>query len=99
MKNLETMLCIGGPLAGQRKEILYGSSFWVAQLEQPLPNLAALYLSPDAPVAVEHIRYQRKTVSTPEGNISFWAPEGVTALESLTLILETYMETNQDNDH
>jgi hypothetical protein len=47
---------------------------------------------PNAPVSVELTRYRSEVFHTPQGDVSFWTPEGQTPLETITLLLETYEE-------
>lgn len=89
----EAMLCIGGPHDGKRfashrgagfrvpvlpdRIILDGDSFTRGQLEGLLAE-------------IETVQYRAETFRTPQGDVSFWVPEGQTPLETITLLLETY---------
>lgn len=93
------MLCIGGPLAGQRKEILYGRKF-IAFQEPDLPPLYWRdYYSPHDTVEFKQIIYTLQSINTPEGEVTFWIPEQQTMLETLTLLFETYMKATEHHGY
>lgn len=91
MSENKSMLCVGGPLAGKRRAILYGNGFVVPVLKDA--DLAATHLPVDDPKATTdfvRVGYRSEVFRTPDGDVSFWVPEDQTPLETITLLLETY---------
>lgn len=84
MTNRKSMLCVGGPRAGQRYAILHGNGFRV-----PITDPAPIG---DTSVAVEvkWADYRAEPFHTPQGDVEFWVPAGQTPLETITLLLESY---------
>ena len=88
------MLCIGGPLAGQRhathKEsgFLYPIKEDIAANDQSHPDW-----QPNEPVAAVVGRYREDRFHTPQGDVSFWVPQDQTPLETITMLLESYERT------
>lgn len=86
-------ICVGGPLGGQRKHILHGSSFRVCQ-RVPLP----LPMSLDMPLSevlethpiTKEIKYVTQDWHTEEGTVKLWVPERQTPSETLAILLTTY---------
>lgn len=92
-------ICVGGPLGGKRKHILYGNSF---RSLAPEPFVPRDYLTKrdgpwDAPIAVSEVKYVTQDWRTPEhGVVQIWVPEGQTASETLEILLSTYQQHHKD---
>ena len=82
------MLCVGGPLSGQRYEVAGGAGFTVP-VAPPLDLRTIGPAMPDV-VKVEFARYREERFHTPQGDVSFWTPTDQTPLETITLLLESY---------
>lgn len=83
------MLCIGGPLMGQKRAVLHGRCFSVP-IADPLP-VGPMDLSAATEImTVEFVNYRSGTFGTPQGYVEFWVPEGQTPLETITMLLEAY---------
>jgi hypothetical protein len=84
----KSMLCVGGPEAGRRYHAARGSGFRVA-VRGPLPPLN-LSEAVAAEVSHEIVSYRAEYFHTPQGDVTFWVPEGQTPLETMTILLECY---------
>jgi hypothetical protein len=88
MPDKKSMLCVGGVRARQRYAVLYGSGFRVPIMEDE--SAENHNLNPPETVKVEFADYREETFHTPQGDVSFWVPEGQTPLETITMLLEAY---------
>ncbi|MGH6923623.1 MAG: hypothetical protein ACRED5_07775 [Propylenella sp.] len=91
MADQKSMLCVGGPRAGRRYAVLHGSGFRVPiKSDVPENDPRSPEWQPNKPVKVEFADYREETFHTPQGDVSFWVPEGQTPLETIKALLETY---------
>lgn len=91
MTDQKSMLCVGGPRAGQRYAVLYGSGFRVPiKSDVPQNDPSHPDWQPNKPVKVEFADYREETFHTPQGDTSFWVPQDQTPLETITMLLEAY---------
>lgn len=84
-------LCVSGPIAGQRRAVSHEDRFRVAVL---LPAVLSELdkANPLDIVQMKDFVYRRISFEMPEGSTSFWAPEGQTTQQTLTMLLEAYEE-------
>jgi hypothetical protein len=92
MTDYVSMLCVGGPLAGRRYDAQPGAGFVTPVRTSSLAEFDPSHYMPNATVSVVLTHYRAETFHTPQGDVAFWTPEGQTALETITLLLETYEE-------
>lgn len=78
----ENRLCVGGPYDGRKIAVLNGSRFYA-----PLPRLGR---GARLPMAAKMIAYAKQRIRTPDGDVSFFVPEGQSALGTMTMLLEAY---------
>lgn len=71
----DMLLCVGGPLDRKR----HGPT--------NQPGFTATMLGVDG---FKPVRYQMEIFHTPQGDVSFWVPEGQTPLETIKLLLSSY---------
>ena len=96
MADQKSMLCVGGPRAGQRYAVLYGSGFRVPiKPDVPENDPQSPEWQPNKPVKVEFADYREETFHTPQGDTSFWVPQGQTPLETITMLLEAYEQQHK----
>jgi hypothetical protein len=91
MADHKSMLCVGGGRAGQRYAALSGSGFRVPikpYASENDPNHPDW--RPNKPVKIHLADYREETFHTPQGDVSFWVPNGQTQLETITMLLEAY---------
>lgn len=85
---VKSLLCVGGPYAGQRYESTNEAGFRAAVL--PPVKLA---FDPDVEETFADIvvvEYRVLQFRTEQGEVEFWVPSGQTALDTITMLLETY---------
>ncbi len=98
MTEHKSMLCIGGPLAGQRFAARSGSGFRVpVKMEISANDPNSEDFQPNKPVRVDDTYYRAETFHTQQGGVSFWIPAGLTHLEAMTLLLESYEAKQPDS--
>jgi hypothetical protein len=90
MTDHKSMLCVGGPRSGVRYAVLHGSGFRVPIRQQTTESDPDHVDYRPNKVKVEFADYREETFHTPQGDVSFWVPNGQTPLETITLLLETY---------
>lgn len=83
-------LCVGGPLDGKRFTAARGSGFRVPVCKEPMPDPASIDYLPNATVTVVDQRYRSEAFHTPQGDVTFWVPEGQTPLQTITRLLKVY---------
>jgi hypothetical protein len=88
MVDRKSMLCVGGPLSGRRYEVAGGVGFTVPVA--PLLDLRTIGPAMPDVVKVEFARYREERFHTPQGDVFFWTPIDQTALQTITLLLESY---------
>jgi len=76
------LLCVGGPLAGERKTILYG--------DRLLGEERVAFAQFNPRLATHYVEYRRQIFGTPQGDLSFWIPVGQTPMETMRLLCEAY---------
>jgi len=86
----KSMLCVGGPRAGERFESHHGSGFRVPILRELPDAISTDYRSIKETVEIAFTDYHEQTFHTPQGDVSFWVPIDQTPLETITLLLEAY---------
>ena len=58
--------------------------------DEPISDPLYPARQPNDPVKVEFADYREETFYTPQGDVSFWVPEGQTLLDTITMLLESY---------
>ena len=88
------LLCVGGPLAGQRYKAEPGAYQFVAQLPKMLPMSAH---AADAMVEGWKIQvtYQHKAFHTEASVHDIWVPVDQNDHQTMTLLLGTYEEAHR----
>lgn len=87
MVKAKSLLCIGGPYSGQRVELVNGDRFYVpAPARAHVEGNACFGLSR----SLNSVAYVEQRVRTPDGEASFFVPEGQSALDTMTMLLEAY---------
>lgn len=96
MKEHQSLLCVGGPNAGQRRAVLHGTGFRTPILKD-MPVMVRWNPNemPEAPTAYDFVEYRAEYFHTPQGDVSFWVPFQQTPLETITLLLETYEQAKR----
>lgn len=89
LNHKKSMLCVGGPMNGQRYAVMLGSGFAVPVMP-PEGHPEHPDYKPNQPTRVELVDYREETLHTLDGDISFWAPKQQTAQRSIELLLEAY---------
>ena len=86
-----TRLCIGGPLDGQRRAILYGRSFQVPIL----PDLSLTDFleseAPQVPYTVEMVEYVEEVFATRYSRVSVWVLKGQPVEKTLEMLVDGYL--------
>lgn len=82
MANAKSLLCIGGPYSGRHVELVNGNRF-----NAELPRLGAAVR---LPFAHRSIAYVEQRIRTSDGDVSFFVPEGQSARETISLLLDAY---------
>ncbi len=80
MTEHKSMLCVGGPRAGQRIAISNGTGFTTPVNQND---------------DITNFRYKREIFHTPQGDVSFFVVEGTTSLETIEILLTAYEELNK----
>jgi hypothetical protein len=79
-------ICVGGPMAGKVKRILYGRSFVVQELKPILHHGFPITREPLS----RDVTYVLQAFSCRRDVWEFWVPEGQSERETLELLLTTY---------
>lgn len=91
MTDLESSICVGGPHSGRHYLSVRDENFTCPVRRQ---KAAEFVVRGDEPKQeIVHVTYVRQEISTPDGSVSFWVPEGQTPLETMTLLLERFRST------
>jgi len=95
MTEHKSMLCVGGPCAGQRFDAQTHVGFCVPiEVKYSYNDPHSEDFQPNKKIDVADVYYRSETFHTPQGEISFWTPTNQTPIETITTLLETY-ETKQ----
>lgn len=87
-------MCVGGPLAGKQKHVLYGKSFMVEELK---PLLHRGFPVTREPISIT-TKYVLQAFNTRQGDCwEFWVPEGQTERQTLEILLTTYRDARRPN--
>ena len=84
----DSYVCVGGPLAGQRR--FAPKSGFAVPISDEEVSVREDRDAPRGTVAYHDVRYVREEFNSEIGPISFWRPEGQTIAQSLELLLDTY---------
>jgi hypothetical protein len=86
------MLCVGGPRDGERFSVPRNERGFRAPIIETakIDDWNARDLQQPVAVASKFVEYREETFHTPQGDVSFWVPEGQTSLQSITMLLEAY---------
>lgn len=89
---MNTFLCIGGPLAGQRYASKY-MSFNIAV--RPKMSLSGFQSnSVMEKINSKTVTYVRDSIYTPAGPNYFWIPEGQSPEDTLSMLFQAYADHN-----
>ena len=88
MEIIETKLCVGGPLNGQRYATRDGRSSFTAPVRQKLAPLEAELMI--APVDVHHVTYCEENFRTATRIFTFWRPVDQSVEMSVEMLFGSY---------
>ncbi len=86
---IDTMLCVGGPLAGQRYAVHHGKGFTVP-VRVTVPEGNPQDCEPAIHPSPEFTDYRQEMFTTGQGRVTFWVPARQTQLDTMKLLLESY---------
>lgn len=90
--NNEAVLCIGGPLAGQRRVVRGDRDSFRVPISPGPPVTDFSHLSEPAPPQIQHIDYWSQTIA----GASFWVPAGQSYIQTMRLLLEAYARSPKE---
>lgn len=82
--DVRTYLCVGGPMDGQYRAVLWGQTRFRVAIRMPFPRNAAEWMQP---VAATCIEYVEMPIPTPEGTVLVWAVHGSNAMDALKILV------------